>query len=128
MRALDTTFLIDLARGDPAAGRRAKEWSAENERLIVPAPAAAELALGGHVRGGRIESRTMELLSELEIVSLEPRDALEAGRMGAELRKRGRSVDMLDLLIAATAQRYSSILVTRDQALLGLPGVAAESY
>jgi predicted nucleic acid-binding protein len=101
MRALDTTFLTDLARGDPAAGRRAKAWSAENERLIVPAPATAALALGGHVRGGRIASRTMELLSELEIIPLGPRDALEAGRMGAELRKRGRSVDMLDLLVAA---------------------------
>ena len=48
--------------------------------------------------------------------------------MGAERLRRGTALSVVDLLIAATAKVNQGILVTRDAAFGGIPGLAVQAY
>ena len=128
MRCLDASFLIDLVRAVPEAVRKAESLAASGERLSVAAPALAELLIGAYHRGGEDLRKTLDLVAQLDVVDVDADAAAEAGRLGAELLRRGEAAPMTDLLIAACARLHSLVLVTRDETFARIPGVAAESY
>ncbi|MEK6988074.1 MAG: type II toxin-antitoxin system VapC family toxin [Candidatus Thermoplasmatota archaeon] len=68
------------------------------------------------------ESRLMEFLEVDAAV------AGEAGRLGAELLRRGQGLPTTDLLIAAAARLHGHVLVTRDTDFQRVPGLAIEGY
>jgi predicted nucleic acid-binding protein len=128
MRCLDTSFLIDLLKGLPAAAEKARAMDAVGERLSVPAPVLTEVLRGAYFKGGKELHETLELMASLDVLVVDDEVAAEAGRMGAELLKRGNDVGTIDLLIAATAKLNRRILVTRDSSFYGIPDVAVETY
>ena len=128
MRCLDAAFLVDLLKGEEAAVRKAKELEASGEHLSIAAPALAEVLVGANFQGGRNLSKTWEILSAFEVLDVDATVAAEAGRMGAELLRRGEAIATLDLLIAAAAKVHQQILVTRDVAFSRIPGLAVEAY
>ena len=128
MRCLDSSFLIDLLHDDRAAVQKAEELRASGERLSIPAPALAEVLIGAHFQGGASLRKTMEVLAGLDVLDVDATVASEAGRMGAELLRRGVSVTTLDLIIAAASRIHQHILVTRDTVFARIPGLPVESY
>jgi predicted nucleic acid-binding protein len=128
MRCFDSTFLVDYVRGKSPAVDRVRALVAANERLTTPAVSAAELLVGAHFRGGRELARSLEFLEELEVLPCDLAVAAEAGRVGAESMRRGTPVVGADLLVAATALHYRSILVSRDGVFSTVPGLAVEAY
>lgn len=128
MRALDSTFLIDLLKGDGAAAAKMKEIEALGEPVSLPAPCLAEVLLGAHFKGGELLRDTLEVVARLDVLEVDAAVAGEAGRLGAELLRRGRALPTTDLLIAAAARLGGQILVTRDADFARVPGLAVEGY
>lgn len=128
MRCLDASFVIDLVKGEVSAVRKAKTLDDAGERLAIPAPALAEVLVGAYFRGGLVLRKTLELLSGLDVLLVDAGAAEEAGRIGAELLRRGTALPTVDLLIAAVAKSNRRVLVTRDDAFARIPDLAVEAY
>ncbi len=128
VRCLDSTFLIDLLKGDPAATAKMREIEALGEAVSLPAPCLAEVLLGAHFRGGDLLRVTLDVVERLDVLEVDAVVAGEAGRLGAELLRRGESLPTTDLLIAAAARLSGQILVTRDTDFARIPGLAVEGY
>ena len=124
----DTTFLVDLRRGLPAAVAKARAFDASGEPGCVTPPAAAEFLVAAHRIGGVAMARTRELLGSLIWLEMDRESCEEAGRIGADLVSRGESIGAMDLLIAALSKRHGQRLVTRDQGFARVRGLAVETY
>lgn len=127
-RALDTSFLIDLLRGHQGAATKAATLDAEGETLALPAPVLAEFLDGAHFAGGIYLARALQLVAGRDVVPFDKDCSLIAGQLRAELRRRGESLPMIDAMIASTALRHHSVLITRDAGFTRVPGLAVESY
>lgn len=110
MTCLDSDFLIEVLRGNPAAGRLLRRLE-RGEPLAVSAIAAYEVT--DTIRPGARE-RALAALDSLDILPLDGSVAVAASRISTELRKAGRPVPMGDLLIAATCLLHDRPLVTRN--------------
>ncbi len=128
MRCLDSSFIVDLLAGDPAALRKAKELEEAGERLCIAAPAMAEVMMAAHFRGGRYLRKALELVAGLEVLAADGLVAAEAGELGAELLPRGEHPAAADLLIAASVRLHRKVLLTRDKGFSSIPGLAVETY
>jgi tRNA(fMet)-specific endonuclease VapC len=126
--SLDSSFLIDLLSGKPVAVLKARELDAAGEPRFLTAPAAAEVLLGGYFLGGPYHSRTKSLVDSLTILPLDRESAHEAGRLGAELARRGTPMGGADLFVAAITMRHGERLLTRDSSFRRVPGLSVESY
>ncbi|MGI0148275.1 MAG: type II toxin-antitoxin system VapC family toxin [Thermoplasmata archaeon] len=128
MRCLDSTFLIDLLKGDAAATAKMKELEALSEPVSMAAPSLTELLLGAHFKGGALLRDTLDLVARVDILDVDAEVAAEAGRLGAELLRRGQDLPTTDLLIGAAARLRGQVLVTRDTDFARIPGLAVEGY
>ncbi len=128
MKAIDATFPVDLLKAVPAAVAKSKALDESGEELAIPAPALAELMVGAHFVGGAYLEQARALASQFMVIDIDTAVAHEAGRLGAELRRRGRRMAAADLLIAAACARNELNLVTRDEAFARVPGLAVEGY
>lgn len=114
---LDTTFLVDLIRGNPDARSALDRLEAGSDPLLVPTPTLYELWEG-------IE-RSTKPIRELEVVEriieaypqvdLDSAAAKRAGRISARLIQRGEDVDDVDILIAGIALERKVPVVTRNK-------------
>ncbi len=105
-----------------------KEIEALGEQVSVAAPSLTEVLISAHFKGGALLGETLDLASRLEVLPIDDPVAAEAGRLGAELLRRGHSLPTTDLLIAAAARLHQHILVTRDEDFQRIPGLAVEGY
>lgn len=128
MVSLDATFLIDLLDGTPEATEKAAELDRSDEPLEVTPPSAAEVLTGAHFAGGDYLVQTRKLLGGLDLLAFDGDACEEAGRMGADLMKRGQTLGWRDLLIAAVTKRHGARLLTKDPDFARIPGLIIESY
>ena len=131
---LDTSFCIDLMRerrqgkGGPASRKLA---SLGDTPLYMSLFVACELHAGARMSNNpNVELRKVETLSELvEIVRPDRSFAVAYGEMEAFLRKRGRSIPTMDLLIGLTAKMHGLPLLTADdQHFHRIPGLIVDFY
>jgi predicted nucleic acid-binding protein len=128
MVSLDSSFLIDLLAGVPAAVDKARALDASGEPRYVTAPAASEVLLGGYRLGGAHYERTRFLVDSLPLLPFDQLACHEAVRLGAELTARGTPVGQSDLFIGAITLRHGQRLLTRDRSFTLLPGLLVEGY
>lgn len=128
MRCVDSSFVIDLLRGLPAAVARAAELDAEGQVVALPAPCVPEVVRGGHLAGPREVRRTEQLLAQFEILPLDLAAAHTAGRIAVECDARGTRVPMLDCLIAGIVREHHAPLISRDSDFARIPGLLVETY
>jgi|SRR5579863_3485528 predicted nucleic acid-binding protein len=128
VRALDTSFLIDVLRGHRGAAAKAETLDSEAEPSAIPAPALAEFLDGAYFAGGPYLAKALQLVAGRDVVPFDKDCSLIAGQLRADLRSRGVALPMLDAMIASTVLRHHSILVTGDAGFNRIPGLAVESY
>ena len=126
--SLETTFLIDLLSGVPAAVSRAKALEKAWETRCVTPPAAAELLIGAYYVGGQELTRAENLLDALLLLQFDREAYREAGRIGADLLSRGEGLGATDLFIAAISKRHRQALLTRDRSFARVRGLTVETY
>jgi predicted nucleic acid-binding protein len=128
VRALDTSFLIDVLRGHRGAAAKAEILDSEAETITIPAPALAEFLDGAYFAGGAYLAKALQLVAGRDVVPFDKECSLIAGQLRADLRSRGISLPMLDAMVASTVLRHHSILITGDAGFARIPGLAVESY
>lgn len=128
MVSLDATFLVDLLAGRQEAVAKAQELVEREEPLEVAPPALAEVLVGANFAGGRYLEKTLELARNLTLLEFDDLTCEEAGRIGADMLRRGSRMAWMDLLIAAVTKRHRRRLLTRDSGFARVPGLVVESY
>jgi predicted nucleic acid-binding protein len=126
--SLGSSFLIDLLAGEPGAVSRAAELDRSSEPRFLTAPAASVVLIGAYRLGGSYFERTRALVDGLPLLAFDRAGYHQAGRLGAELLKRGTPLGQGDLFVAAISMRYGERLLTNDRAFSGVPGLAVETY
>jgi len=121
---LDTTVLIDVLRGRPAAARVLALRSTGDQ------PATSAINVEEIVRGLRPEEQPVadHLFSGLLVLPVGRPEAEAAGAWRRELAAAGRTAHQADCLIAATALLASARLATGNPRDLALPGVVLEHW
>ena len=115
MVCLDTSFLVDFLRGNPALEVVLDEWEATNERVTISAPALAEVASGAELeKTGRERKLVEKICSRFVVLPLTEGSAMRAGRIDAELTQAGEMIGLLDSMIAAVVMEHEEVLVTRN--------------
>lgn len=133
MKAVDTTFLIDLLRGDSGAVSQAESLDDEGGAATTEINAfevfygitASSRALS-KVRLAQAEA----LLSRLEVFPLDHTSALTAATLLGRLARQGQSVNVMDGLVAGILlSRHCSTIVTRNvKDFSRIPGMRPETY
>lgn len=113
---LDTTFLVDLARGDPAARALLEAAESGSEALRVPAPALAKFweAVERSRHPPRERERVRAVLDAAPAVPFAPEHAALAGRLLGAAAREGAPMDPFDAMVAAVAVHEDESLVTRN--------------
>lgn len=113
---VDTTFLIDLARGDPGALAAAERASTSSEALLLPAPALARFweAVERSRRPVREKTVVEELLLAQPSVAFGGEHAVAAARILASAAAAGAPLDPFDAMVAAVATVEGEPLLTRN--------------
>jgi len=122
---LDTTFVIDVLRGDEAARRRLARLYAGGDRLYINEVVICEAAYAAREHP---DPDLVALVRPLEFVQPGPEATLEAGRWRAEARRRGRTLSLADSLIAAAAHAADATILTRNGRDFSLTPVPVEDY
>ena len=118
MICLDTNAAIALLErvGSPVHARL-KSALRSGETVVVSSVVVFELA-NGAARSGRPDANARRigefLAGEIPVLSLDADDAVEAGRIRADLRRAGTPIGPYDILIAGQARRRNAVLVTAN--------------
>jgi tRNA(fMet)-specific endonuclease VapC len=112
---LDSTFLIDVLRGDDQVAERIEEIDATGTPC-VSSVTVMELMEGIYLADASPSEREAveDLLTNLTELPFDRRCAMEAGRVNADLIRDGERIDEADVMIAATALVHDHAVVTRN--------------
>ena len=111
---VDSDWLIDAIAGRPAAVVPLAQWSADG--LAVSIIAVAEVYEGAFSAADPAATLAIfrAFLSDYTILPLTDEIAARFAQLRAALRRQGRLIPDMDLLIAATALEENLTLVTRN--------------
>jgi predicted nucleic acid-binding protein len=122
---LDSSFVIDHLRGQPAAVERWARLFLDGEQACVNEIVVCEVRAGLHPEE---ESFLTTLLQPIEFVQPGPDGAMLAGRWRADARRRGFTLSLADALIAAAAESVGAAVLTRNVRDFELTPVRVQSY
>ena len=127
---LDTTFLVDVLRGDESVADRLARLDEEGT-AFVSAITIMELAEGIR-RADASDSEREAVEGMLEDVTELPFDrdcGLLAGQLNADLANAGEPIDETDVMIAATALVHGHAVLTRNRKHFErVEGLSVETY
>src|SRR3972149_1071513 len=105
MVCLDTSFLADLLRKNPAAEKKLKELVEVHEVISVTVMTLAELYHGAYKssRTNVEKARIEQIKRDFLILEMDEQDAEKFGELLSRLEKSGEKVSDRDVLIAAIA-------------------------
>lgn len=127
---LDTSFLIDLMRGDDGAVEAARRLEADLVQQRLSAMSLFELFYGV-ARSDQPEAERETVESVISTKPVHPADDAvmqKAGRLAGELATEGRAVGDGDAVIAATAIALDEPVLTRNVAEYERLGVSVQRY
>ncbi|MCS6768759.1 MAG: type II toxin-antitoxin system VapC family toxin [Candidatus Nitrosocaldus sp.] len=122
---LDTSFLIELKKGNELARRVLEERKKDCEDLMISAISIYELLAGAYYIWKRYgNAREMIIINEmLKSLTINPLDSSAAKRSAevrAELMLKGIVVPDIDIMIACSIDEKSGEILTFDEDLLKL--------
>ena len=127
---LETTFIIDMLRGDPAAARTIEGFRIVGETITVASPTIVEILSNAYRNKNPRERREMEAFcKEVTVLSLDVESAVIAAKIDAGLIEAGNIIGFADVLISAIAQQHGEALVTRNKKhFRRIPGLEVIGY
>ena len=117
MYLLNTNILSELIKKRPSPLVLSQMGSKPAHTLYTSCICVMELRFGSLLRGdaeGFWEKVTQEIISKVTIVPITGREALSAGNILAELRKKSEGIGLEDVLIAASAIANKLVVVTAN--------------
>lgn len=136
MKIFDTTFLIDLIKGDKGAIKKAKEIDEQGTFKAISVVTVHEYLRGIYylfsydkeLLKNKLEKAEAELI-RFEILPYTYEVAKTAAEIDSILAKSGQTITFSDTIIAATATHYRLTLVTRNtEHFSRIPNLHIETY
>ena len=128
---LDSSAVADCIFQRHSVDLRAMQARRQGHVIGTALPVVAEM-LGGIEFSQSRERNLLILNRKLSLFRLWPftlKVAREYGRLFAELRRIGRPMQVIDMMVAATARSLSDcIVVTTDSDLSAVPGLKVEDW
>src|SRR5260370_1059954 len=128
---LDTNMAADLIEKRGQVPERARYARRQGGRIGIGIPVLAELYYGVEFSASREKNlqRLRRALSGLTIWPFDEKAAAEFGRIRAELRRRGRPMQVIDIMLAATPLILGNFtLVSADSDRNAVPGLTVENW
>lgn len=127
---LDTTFLIDLLRGEKSAVDKITELEGANEPVLTTSVSVFEVWQGLPKKASQAQTeKTLELFKSMDVLRLDFDSAVQAGDIQRELKSTGQMIDPEDAMIAGIAKISSEKILTRNQKHFGkIKGLKTETY
>src|ERR1700730_5625570 len=128
---LDTNMAGNFIEKRGKVPERAREARRKGGRIGISMPVLAELYYGVEFSASRDKNleRLRRALARLTIWPFDEKAAAEFGRLRAELRRRGRPMQAIDIMIAATALSLGNCtVVSSDSDLVAVPGLTVENW
>jgi len=113
---LDTDVLIDYLRKPSNEVKRVMESVFERKvSACTTSVNAFEIWLGAHLANkAELVRDTEDFFGQLEVVNFDYGSSVEAGRVLADLRKRGEAIEIRDLFVGCVCKVSGMPLVTRN--------------
>ncbi len=125
----DTTFVIDLSESDAGAVAKLRELRERDEPLATTVITQYEMWRGSGKLSENEHSVLNDLIKKSMTVSLEPENAIAAGIINYELRKKGIYIGSRDCLIAGITIAGNDVLLTRNvKDFSKVDGLKIETY
>lgn len=128
MVSLDSGFVLDCARGSPLAADALRRFRESPEPLFISVAARAAVIAGAAGRGARFRRRAEELLGSLECLEIDPEAVRHAAEIAGELAEDGRTLNGVDLFVAASARQHRQSVVSRNPDFERVRGLVREPY
>ena len=128
---VDTNAVGDFINHRYGLPERVRDARVRGAIIGTCEPVVAELFYGAENSASREENlrRLRHGLSRLRCWPLDRRASAEFGRQAVALKRAGRVIGPMDLLIAAIALTLGNCtVVSTDTDLLGIPGLAVENW
>jgi predicted nucleic acid-binding protein len=126
VKLVDTSFLIDYARGDDAA---IAYLAAHDEEVIGASTIVlSELYRGLMITQDMTQREAMSKYEWVEPVPFTNETAAEAAEIYVELRNDGEMINKSDIYIAGTARSHSMPLVVADDHFAAIDDLTVETY
>lgn len=122
---LDSTFVIDLLDGVPAAVERQRAMFESGDEPCVNEVVLCEVRAGLTERD---EHNLVGILEPVEFIQPGPDAALLAGRWRREAHERGYRLSLPDALVASAAAAVDAAVLTRNVRDFALTPVRVETY
>jgi tRNA(fMet)-specific endonuclease VapC len=130
MVCLDSSFVIDYLRGRLNAEEAYKKLQYE-EDFFISTPTLMELISGAYqaLKSEDEIKKIEEFIFSMIILDFDKESAFLAGKIEADLRKKGNIIDTEDIMIAAIAIKNEEILITKNKKHFErINGLKIESY
>ena len=128
---LDSGILSDFINRRRTVYDRVKEIASQRVRIGTCVPVVAEIAFGIEASVSR-EKNMQRFLSALPSFAVWPFDqeaAFRYGLLAAELRRTGRPMQVVDIMVGAIALNLGDCkVITTDSDLLSIPGLTVEKW
>jgi predicted nucleic acid-binding protein len=118
---VDTSLWIDFFRGVPSIKKFLTKQIAR-DRVFTAGPVLFELLQG--IRSSEEREQVKEALLSINFLEITPGDWEGAALISRELRSKGITIPMTDLLLAQLAKTHDLEIISADPHFDQIPGIA----
>lgn len=115
MYCLDTNIIIDFFRGDELIIRKLSKL--QEETYFITVITLCELYKGVYLSNNPDYNLKLveSFLDSVEVINFNNKSCKEFGNIFSKVRKGGKSVDEIDLMIASIVKSNNLVLITRNR-------------
>ncbi len=127
---LDTSFIVDLLRGNAAATTKIVEIEKNSEPIATTTISVFEIWQGLSKKSGETQlEKILEMFNAINIISFDFDSAIEAGNIQRKFAAAGQKIDPEDAMIAGIAKTQRQKVLTRNQKHFRIiSGLEIETY
>ncbi len=127
----DTSYLIDVMRGDPEAIEKGRMLESYGIPICITAIAVFELYVGTGLSSKSTEEKAKvhSVISSMPAFALDFDSSREGGLIFSARKKEGMTIDAEDAMVAGIARlNHETVLTRNTRHFSGIEGVRTDSY
>jgi predicted nucleic acid-binding protein len=127
---LDTNHLSAALNNDANVRRQLCDLRLRGDRIGTCVPALCELQAGIVLSARREYNQQIlrALLRQIRIWPLDPATSIGYGELYHELRRKGRALSQVDIMLAALARQLNATLLSTDRDFDAIADIRRESW
>ncbi|MAF36518.1 hypothetical protein CL622_05370 [archaeon] len=125
----DSSFIIDMIKGDPLAAQKFVELNKRNNDLRTTSINVYEVLLTTRLSSTKEKRRIHRMLNRLQILGLDLTSAKHAADIRNSLITKGKTIGGEDAMIAGIAKKHNEAVLTKNiKHFNRIKGITVETY